>query len=107
MANELDGKILELEETKLWLREDNDDPEVLKQISMLIKSAENYLYNATGVKYTSDNHDAKLYCLVLVTDWYENRELIGQKVSEKVRFTIQSMLAQLTYCKEDEDVQSY
>lgn len=104
MADELDGKILGLNETKLWLREDTDDPEVLKQISMLIYSAENYLKNATGIEYDSQNKQAKLFCLVLVTDWYENRELIGQKVSDKVRFTIQSMLAQLTYSKEEEDV---
>lgn len=106
MANEFDGKILNLEETKLWLREDTDDPEVLKQISMLIYSAENYLKNATGIEYDSNNSQAKLFCLVLVTDWYENRELIGHKVSDKVRFTVQSMLAQLTYCEVSEDENS-
>jgi|SRR5690625_903237 len=100
MANELDGQILSLEETKLWLREDTDNPDVLKQISMLIFAAENYLKNATGIEYDSQNKQAKLFCLVLVTDWYENRELTGKRVSEKVRFTIQSMLAQLQFGKE-------
>lgn len=98
MANGLDGKILGLEETKLWLRIDHEDENEL--IKMLILSAENYLKNATGIDYESDNNQAKLFCLVLVTDWYENRELIGHKVSDKVRFTIQSMLAQLTYSEE-------
>lgn len=106
MANELDGQILSLEETKLWLREDNEDPEVKKQISMLISSAENYLKNATGIEYNSENKLAKLFCLILITDWYENRELIGHKVSDKVRFTVQSMLAQLTYCEVSEDENS-
>ncbi len=94
---ELDGNILTLAETKLWLREDSEDPQVMQQIKLLIDSAEEYLENATGRKFTSKNSQAKLFCLVLVTDWYENRELIGQRVTEKVRFTVQSMLAQLQY----------
>ena len=102
MAN--DGKILGLEETKMWLRIDQEDEDEL--IQMLILSAENYLKNATGIDYDSENKLAKLFCLILITDWYENRELIGHKVSDKVRFTVQSMLAQLTYCEVSEDENS-
>jgi len=99
-----DGKILGLEETKIWLRIDQEDEDEL--IQMLILSAENYLKNATGIDYDSENKLAKLFCLILITDWYENRELIGHKVSDKVRFTVQSMLAQLTYCEVSEDENS-
>lgn len=87
--------ILELQETKLWLRVDHNEEDAI--IQTLINSAEEYLINATGREYDNTNNQAKLFCLVLVTDWYENRELSGKKVSEKVRFTIQSMMAQLQY----------
>ena len=89
---------MNIEDVKLWLRIDHNDEDEL--IQMLIDSSKNYFKNATGYEF-NDSPQAKLFCLVLITDWYENRELIGHKVSEKVRFTIQSMLAQLTYARSD------
>ncbi|MGN7938505.1 head-tail connector protein [Metabacillus sp. 22489] len=85
--------IIELKETKEWLRIDGDDEDTT--LKVLIGAAENYLKNATGHEFDQTYNQAKLFCFVLVTDWYENRELIGNKPSEKVRFTIQSMLTQL------------
>lgn len=87
--------ILTLEEAKTWLRVDVDDENSL--IETLIGAAETYLHNATEVEFDSTNHLAKLFCLVLCADWYENRDLIGQQPSDKVRFTIQSMLSQLQH----------
>ena len=87
--------ILELEETKEWLRVDGNEED--STIELLIKAAEEYLKNATGRKFDNTNNQARLFCLVLVTDWFENRDLIGAKVSEKVRFIVQSMLLQLQY----------
>lgn len=87
--------ILTLEETKLWLRVDHDEEDVV--IEMLIAAAEQYLYNAAGRVFDDRNRIARLFCLVLVTDWFENRELVGARSSDKVRFTVQSMLAQLQY----------
>ncbi len=87
--------ILELTETREWLRDD-EIPEGTLQV--LIGAAELYLKNATGKTYDGENDLAKLFCLVLVTDWNENREMVG-KVSEKVRFTVDSILAQLQYCE--------
>lgn len=85
--------ILTLDEAKRWLRVDGDDEDLTVQ--MLVDASETYLANATGNTFDSSNSLAKLYCLVLVTDWYENRELIGEKTSDKVRFTIQSIMTQL------------
>jgi uncharacterized phage protein (predicted DNA packaging) len=99
--------ILTIEEAKEWLRIDGDYENTT--IQMLINAAELYIKNATGKTFDSTNELAKLFCLVLVTDWYENRELVGQKPSDKVRFTIQSMLAQLRYAPtggETNEVQS-
>lgn len=85
--------ILTLEETKLWLRVDGTNEDAL--IQTLIGAAETYLRNAVEVEFDGTNPLAKLFCLVLCADWYENRELIGSQPSDKVRFTMQSILAQL------------
>ncbi|MED2006704.1 head-tail connector protein [Brevibacillus borstelensis] len=87
--------ILTLEETKLWLRVDGDEEDTT--IATLIAAAETYLVNATGKQFDSTNDLAKIFVLVLVADWFENRQAVG-KISENTRQTVQSMLAQLTYC---------
>jgi uncharacterized phage protein (predicted DNA packaging) len=86
--------IITLEETKQWIRVDGVDEDAV--ISILIIAAEKYLTNASGNVFTSSNELAKLLCFVLVADWYENREMIGQ-ASGKVRLTVESILAQLSY----------
>lgn len=85
--------ILTANEAKQWLRLDGSDDDAV--IEILVGAAEAYLKNATGLTFTGSDHLAKLFCLVLVTDWYENRDLIGERASDKIRFTVQSMLAQL------------
>ncbi|MGD6845238.1 head-tail connector protein [Bacillus infantis] len=89
--------IIEVSETKRWLRLDDEAGEEDETLEMLIGAAESYLLQATGKAFDSSNKQAKLFCLVLVTDWYENRELIGTGPSDKVRFSIQSILTQLQY----------
>jgi uncharacterized phage protein (predicted DNA packaging) len=93
--------IVELDEVMEWLRIDNQ--EEIGLLAVLIGAAEEYLKNATGKDFSTPpvSYQARLFCLVLVADWYENRELIGTKPSEKVRFSIQSMLTQLTYCGDE------
>lgn len=94
--------ILTVEEAKTWLRVDGEDED--KLIEMLTGAAETYLHNAVEVEFDNKNELAKLFCLVLCTDWYENRDLIGQQPSDKVRFTCQSIMAQLqhAYCADEE-----
>mgnify|MGYP000356459428 FL=1 len=87
--------VLTLEEAKTWLRIDSDEEDSI--LEMLIGAAETYLHNATGNRFSSENQLAKMYCLVLCADWYENRDLIGQQPSEKIRFTCQSIMAQLQH----------
>ena len=94
--------ILTLEEAKNWLRVDGNEDD--QMIQMLINSAEEYLKNATGKTFDSTNNLAKLFCLTLVTDWYENREMTGLKIGERVKFVIQSMMAQLQYGGEESEV---
>lgn len=84
-----------LEEVKEWLRVDGDEDNAI--IFGLIMAAENYLKNATGKEFSEDNQLAKLFCFILITDWYENRDLTGSKIGEKIRSIVQSMLLQLQY----------
>jgi uncharacterized phage protein (predicted DNA packaging) len=86
--------IVSLDEAKSWLRIDFSEDDVL--LSSLISASETYLKNATGIEYDSSNHLAKLFCMVLISDWYENRELVG-RASDQVRPIINSILMQLTY----------
>lgn len=67
-------------------------------IQTLINVAEEYLKNATGVIFDSTNNLARLYCLVLISDMYENRAYTTDKVSERIRISMQSILTQLQYC---------
>ena len=89
--------IVTLSEAKSWLRVDYDDDD--DDIQSLIDSGEAYLYNATGVSYDNTNPLAKLFCRVLIKEWYEDRGLmVDYKCSDKCRFTLQSILMQLQYC---------
>lgn len=85
--------ILAPDEVQEWLRVDGEE----SLLGMLAGAAEAYLHNAVEVQFDETNRLAKLFCLVLCADWYENRELIGQQPSDKVRFTVQSIMAQLQH----------
>lgn len=88
------GKILDLKKTKEFLRVEFEEEDVF--IETLIEASEIYLKNATGKDFNSENNLAVLYCSILVNDWYSNRELVIQgSVSNKVRFSLQSILLQL------------
>lgn len=95
--------MLNLAETKQFLRVDYDDDDIL--INSLMKAAEQYLLNATGKTFDKTNQLAFLYCNILVNEWYNNRELMqDDKVSNKVKFTLGSILTQLQL--EEPDVQT-
>ena len=76
--------LITLNETKEYLRVDGDEEDNL--ITSLINAAEVYLKNATGKTFDSSNELARLFCLVLVVDWYENRTYIAGKVGDNVNF---------------------
>lgn len=86
--------IVTLDEAKEWLRVDTNEEDSL--IDTLINASELYLKNATGKTFDNSNELAKLFCFVLIADWFENREMIG-RASETVRHTINSILMQLSY----------
>lgn len=91
-------KIIDIHDVKTFLKIDYDDEDTI--IEGLIMASELYLKNATGKEFTNKNSLAVLYCKVLINEWYNNRELMEKKnVSDKVRFTLQSILLQLQFCE--------
>lgn len=94
--------LVSLQEAKEYLKLDDYDEED-NLINLFIQNAEIYIEDAIkpieemGEKSKAK---AKLIALVLISDFYENRSLnmsLGKSmgVSEKVRFTVQSMIFQL------------
>ena len=89
--------ILDLAEVKNYLKIDIDDDDVL--IGMQITAAEASLENATGIIFDDENKLAKIYCLMLVQDMYDNRTLVA---SEKVKLSATAIMiiTQLQTCYE-------
>lgn len=84
-----------LEEVKLFIRADFDDDDTL--IEGLMLSAEEYLSNA-GVRKDYTKELYKLAIKLLVSHWYENREVekVGKNV-RKISYSLESIMAQLKY----------
>lgn len=92
--------IVTLEDAKNWLKVETDEDDRL--ITALIKAAEGYIFNATGRVFDDTNEVARTLCLLLVTDWYEDRDITRQP-GQRVRYIVESMIAQLQYCYEEEE----
>lgn len=89
--------LLDMKLTKKWLRLEEEDTEEDDILHLLIDNAEIYIKKTVGTHYnaTEENRkQAQKIALVLVTNWYDNRDLSGQ-ADEKVRYTIKSMVLQL------------
>lgn len=95
--------ILDLQEVKEWLRIDYDEDN--SQIQLLIDTAETYLRDSIDnfdTKLANDTdgsfkNKAKLVMLVLITNWYDSRDFTELDVDEKVRYTITSLMRQMSY----------
>lgn len=95
--------ILNLQEAKEWLRIDYDEDNA--QIQLLIDTAETYLRDSIDnfdTKLANDTdgsfkNKAKLVMLVLITNWYDSRDFTELDVDEKVRYTITSLMKQMSY----------
>jgi uncharacterized phage protein (predicted DNA packaging) len=98
--------IVEIDEMKEYLRIDSDDNDL--EIANFIETAEIYLTNAGCVLLGPDekaNNLAKLAVKILVSHWYENREVekIGTSVA-KLGFSLDSIITQLKYCYGGENI---
>jgi len=93
-------KMLTVDEVKLYLRVDFADDDNL--INLLISNAETYLRDSIEdydrkVANDSFKNKAKLAMLVLIADWYDNRNFTTSKVEERTKYTIQSLIQQMKY----------
>lgn len=93
---------MELSVVKEYLKIDFDDDD--KLLEMLLGAARKYLLDAIGYVPDETDERVKLILLVLISDWYEHREYIenntSQKISQKVRYTVRSIILQLQYGQE-------
>ncbi len=83
---------MELEELKKYLKIENDEDDTL--IETLQVAGEEYLANA-GIK---KSYSKKLYTLavkLLVTHWYQNRMIQGDKSTSKLSFSLDAIIMQL------------
>lgn len=86
---------MELITIKEYLRVDNDDENSL--ITSLQKAAEEYLLNA-GIKKDYTRELYKLAILMLISHWYENRNIvIVGTISKEVEMSIGTIMLQLKY----------
>lgn len=93
---------MELSVIKEYLKIDFDDDDRL--LEMLLGAARRYIHDAVGYKPDETDERVKLLLLVLISDWYEHREYMEtsntQKISQKVRYTVRSIILQLQYSEE-------
>jgi uncharacterized phage protein (predicted DNA packaging) len=83
---------LELDELKLFLRVDGEEEDELIQGLQL--AAEEYLINA-GVNKDYSKELYKLAVKLLVTHWYNNREVTGK--ADRLAFSLDTIILQLKY----------
>ena len=101
---------MKLSVIKEYLKIDFDDDDRL--LEMLLGAARKYLFDAVGYKPDETDERVKLLLLVLISDWYEHREytestLKTQNISQKVRYTVRSIVLQLQYGGGSEDENQY
>lgn len=86
--------IVTLSETKLHLKIDHNDDD--EEIGLMVGAAEEMIKNVTGIEFDGTNDLAKIACLYIVTEMYENRSSILQESSKKVKDIVNMILTQLS-----------
>ncbi|MCT4544441.1 MAG: head-tail connector protein [Vallitalea sp.] len=85
--------IVSLEEVKRHLRIETDEDD--NSIRTMITAAESFIESATDSEIKEDDKRAKIICLFLITDMYENRGFVSEKGNSKIREIVKMMLLQL------------
>lgn len=97
--------IVELDEMKKYLRLELIDNEEDELIESLILSAEEYLKNATGFRFTNNVPAlAKLIIKMLVTHWYDNRDIVADVYMHKIEYSVNVLINQLKYSHIEEEL---
>lgn len=101
---------MELSVIKEYLKIDFDDDDRL--LEMLLGAARRYVFDAVGYQPDESDERVKLLLLVLISDWYEHREYMEittktQSISQKVRYTVRSIVLQLQYSEAKNNENQY
>lgn len=87
--------VLTLSEVKQWLRLEESDTAEDALLQSLMAAAAEYVTNAAPAGMNLDTNPlAKLLASVLIADWYEHRETVGQ-VREDIRPAVRAITLQL------------
>ncbi len=90
--------MLDLSVAKNFLKVEHDEDDEL--ISMYINTAEEYLKSACGDNVNTENPKAQTIMLMLISEYYENRTVVGHG---NYSSSICSMITQLRLETEMED----
>lgn len=99
--------LLDINTAKQWLRLDSDDTEEDITIDILCKNAEIYVKKGVGEHYKATEENtmqSKLIAMILVTNWYENRDFSGtvEHIADKARRTVEGLILQLQLSIEED-----
>ncbi|SDL20362.1 head-tail connector protein [Natronincola ferrireducens] len=92
--------IVSLQEIKEHLKIEYNEEDSYLQI--LILAAEKFIQNATGKTFKS-NQLAKVICMIIVADLFENKGMTVDKIGESTRGIVGMMLTQLNYHDKDSE----
>ena len=87
--------IITLAEAKTYLKVDTETEDDL--LNTQIAAAEMFIINATGKVFDSTNDLAKLFCMMLVQDMYDNRSLMASE-KDKMSISANAIITQLKAC---------
>lgn len=98
--------LLNVDTAKQWLRFEDTYTDEDTIIGLLCKNAEIYIKRGIGEHYnlTEENRmQAQLIAMILVTNWYENRDVTGnvEHITEKARKTVDGLMLQLRLSVEE------
>lgn len=95
--------MMELSEIKNFLRIDGDDSD--EELKLCYEAAKEYVENGVG-ECDENKARVKLVLLNLIATMYEHRLYTIEDASEKVKYTIQSIMMQLSLECDDIDTDS-
>ena len=98
-----------LAEVKTRLKIEADDTSRDDELALLVKAADEILYNLTGRAFDGSNPLAKIACLFIIQDFYDKRGMSAasgyktDSMSDRTRQAVDLVLSQLSFCYLGED----
>jgi uncharacterized phage protein (predicted DNA packaging) len=89
-----------LEDVKLYLRVDSDLTEDDTLIQSLMAAAQTYITNQTGKQYLVDDEVWNLVIKLLVSHWYDNRQINSSKpgVLSEYPHSVTALIHHISLC---------